>query len=583
MSFADRLQQLWRESKSSPDRPPECKRGCHCGVLQLDDEMFRSVGDDKVGEWVRSHYSQSLAHYVTNGIPALRRRGYLHVNFASEIDLVQAMEQSTCSRLGGRLVRCHVYVGTSVCGMAVNSFPESVQLRVRMGEREQKEAKTNRMDVARVVQEVCGTEVLIDHLNVSNYPGRVVANVRFHRKADAIKLVMSDKRLRLWGRSVEVDARNLPEMVKCHHCMGRGHMASTCPERRRVRIRFEFRQRVYESWRREMEGELTRSNGVEQLYVGMVSRPCQPPHCLVHAVFRDEQQAESGVMVMAQLYKSMLVCAPAVVDMSYLRSACFICGMAGHQAAQCRQQGGSYADRVADQVTLQVRSGPAASWARVASGAVNGINSGASQSVSSNGGVASTQSVSTGAGDNTSIRLGDSEPISGSSAPVRVHSALPSLAQSSSSQLGDPQRHDSGWVSTRVVIGPCASTSSAVVSSTSQSVPKSAIKHAGFTSLTQADRRSRSESRRSTRSGSESVGPPPTDIVSRSTSHSSSSTSSSTSSSSHVLPSEPVSRTDVPPSSLSRLAPATPKPSRGILSLSQPSGSRFAVLSVTSE
>ncbi len=150
-----------------------------------------------------------------------------------------------------------------------------------------------------------------------------------------------------------VEARNVPELVRCGQCGVRGHETALCPDK--IRIRLVFKVMVSEWMRQRLERELIQEKvEVRKVNVGWNNSELpQPRHSHVHMVFGDEAQALRATELMISRYKSAFLVDPSVCDQHTRGPVCFRCQQPGHVARLCPKaasvpaRNGTWASRVA--------------------------------------------------------------------------------------------------------------------------------------------------------------------------------------------------------------------------------------------
>jgi len=311
---------------------------CHCGVLDLavlrDGNVVFGGDLERVKQFVMTKFPAAITHYVSGSVVQQKNgTGTLHVNFGSEAELVAAMEKSCDGNVGNRLVRCWGKGGEPCCGLPVSRFPELVlvSLAGNFGMENAKSAGEIISEMSGSLKKLVGENVLIDRIWVNHRIRNVVVHVRFHLMRDVRILVEKEKEMKVFGMGVMVDVPNVPELVRCFGCGGRGHMREKCPQiSSKVVIRFSFVKPVHEIFRRQ----IAEIGGSQNVFVGL-SKNGSAPNPMVHCVYGNEKEAEVGAVKIVETYGSILVCAPVQVNMRDEGKSCNWCGSLEHRRSNC--------------------------------------------------------------------------------------------------------------------------------------------------------------------------------------------------------------------------------------------------------
>ena len=329
------FESMWNEVCSSSESVAVASQtAAHCGMYDLTCENFKkmkSLGSDAIQAWVKVQHPDAVTSYILDSSEVLGWAGTLHINFPSEADLVKAMEESTSVNVVERLVRCCTRNMKS-CGMPVTAFPENVILVVQR----KSVVGVKAIEVAKVrslLESVCGKNVLIDRMSSVN-PKFV--NVRFHKMCDVEMLVSKESELVLDGHKVLVEVPNVPSLVRCNECGGRGHKRDKCPKLQSLVVRLLFQKPVCEAFRQEL---LKHVKCCEAVYVGMKTNGTAP-NPMVHFVFATNEDMLTTVPELMKVYRGLLMNAPKKVNLSEVHHECNWCGqlvIVGINV-QCQQQ-----------------------------------------------------------------------------------------------------------------------------------------------------------------------------------------------------------------------------------------------------
>ncbi len=161
-----------------------------------------------------------------------------------------------------------------------------------------------------------------------------------------------------------VEVPNVPSLVRCDECGGRGHERSKCPKLQSLVVRLLFKKPVCETFRQEMQSVVPAS----KVYVGMRVNGTAP-NPMVHVVFATVELMMAGVKGLVATLGSLMVSAPKKISLCDERKECNWCGDSGHRAYACPMS----KQNVKKQLVVSASQLPSRQYAQAAS--VGGVKS----------------------------------------------------------------------------------------------------------------------------------------------------------------------------------------------------------------
>lgn len=314
-----------------------------CGIYSLSALQGAGIHPEKhvggVMGWAQERHAKAVCAYVRLDAGYMGK-DFLHVNFACERDLLEAMDGSREKKIGLRLSRCDV-LGES-CGACVrDAMPEWCRLSVPVGGSTPR--INTRAEEGKVVEEgtkavtsQCEEGLLIDKGWIDGGSrgrgGELHLHLRLHSATDVANVLRCQSKLVLWGHAARVEFPRMPGLMRCHGCKEWGHSVRDCPRLQGLHVRLLFHRRVSEF----MRAQIAQDAGAEEVFTGLYVG-IKAPSCLVHLVYKDEQGLVQGMERVRDKWETHWAQPPRAWDTQAEKAAdqCTMCGQTSHQRYTC--------------------------------------------------------------------------------------------------------------------------------------------------------------------------------------------------------------------------------------------------------